>query len=141
MKPNMGKIDKQIRLGIAAIIIGLYFMKKLNIVIPHKTLNLLFMISLPTMIAPTIFTSSIAYANEPENQRNGGEGYSEAKMQKKLADDLQTLSAPDSFRTNIISTLGLWVGGAVGEVRRLRSLPTVHPVGLPVCAEQGTPMD
>jgi ABC-type phosphate transport system permease subunit len=26
MKPNMGKADKMIRLGIAAIIIGLYFM-------------------------------------------------------------------------------------------------------------------
>lgn len=30
MKPNMGKIDKQIRLGIAAIIIGLYFMDVIN---------------------------------------------------------------------------------------------------------------
>lgn len=30
MTPNMSKIDKQIRLGLAAIVIGLYFMKLIS---------------------------------------------------------------------------------------------------------------
>ncbi len=75
-------------------------------------------VTLPSAPSPGFIEITIKSEPETRNtaERGNGEGNSEVKMQKKLADDLQTLTAPDSFRTNIISTLGLWVGGAVGEV-------------------------
>ena len=41
---------------------------------------------------------------------------SEIEMQNRVAKDLQTARAPATLRTRIISTLGLGIGTAVGEV-------------------------
>lgn len=69
--------------------------------------------------APEI--ANTAWATKQQQQKNetekgNGAGLDEIRRHNDLAKQIQTVRAPARLRTNIISSLGLAGGGAVGEV-------------------------
>lgn len=70
-----------------------------------------------TGFSETAFANPNSEKQEKSEKNNDvGEGKKELERQKKLAEDLQTIRGPSRLRTNIISSVGLGIGGVVGEV-------------------------